>query len=55
MNIATDDMEKRVNHLRLQTRRNATDHSKIEKRQVTTVHHEQVTRMRICMEEAIFK
>ena len=48
-------MEEGIDHLRLKLGSNPTYHSEIEERQVPAVHDEQVPRMRIRVEETVFK
>ncbi len=53
--ILADDVEKRIDHLRLQLRRDAADHAEIEKCEPTVVHHEQIAGMRIGVKKAVFE
>jgi hypothetical protein len=53
--IFSDDVEERVDHLRLQLGRDASDHSEIEKRETSVRHDEKISRMRIGVEESVFE
>src|SRR5215813_240881 len=53
--ITFDDMEERVNHQALHLRCDSPDHPEIEKGQPPVIHHSQIPRMRIGVEEAVFE
>ena len=55
MYVASHDMEKSVDHLRLQLRSNTTNHAEVEKGQVPTIHHQQISGVRIGMKKSVFK
>ena len=40
MNVASHHVEERIDHLSLQLRSNASDHSEVEERKVSAVHHQ---------------
>src|SRR5262245_23169656 len=55
LHVAFDDVEEGVDHQTLHPRRDAPDHPEIEEGQPPVIHHSQVPRMRIGMEEAVFE
>jgi hypothetical protein len=48
-------VEKCVNHFRLQLRRDAPDHSEIEKRESSVRHHQKISRMRVGVKKSVFE
>ncbi len=55
MNVTRNHVEERIDHLRLQCRSDASDHSEIEEREMPAVHHEQIARMRVSMKETVLE
>src|SRR5688500_7403810 len=55
VHASTDNVEERVDHLRLEVRVDPSDHAEIEKRDMTAIHHQQVSGMWIRVKKAVFK
>src|SRR6266498_3135490 len=55
VNVAADNMKKRIDHLRLQLRGDSPDHAEVKESEMTTVHYQQISRMWISMKEAVFQ
>src|SRR3954471_24818913 len=55
LSVSADDVKEGVDHLRLQGGRDAADHAEVEEGHVPGLHHQQVPRVRVGVEEAVFQ